>query len=97
MEKLVEVHDILQGLQKSTVHHPTMQQKEKEQQASAKKEQEETVQTIVKSNDRFKVAQDLLEVDENTAQQQMKDIEHMDLVFPHTPTKALYGLQVSVM
>jgi hypothetical protein len=55
MEKLVEVHDILQRLQISTVHHPTMQQKEKAQEAPVQKEQEETIQTIVKGSDRFKV------------------------------------------
>jgi hypothetical protein len=33
MEKLVEVHDILQRLQISTMHHPTTQQKEKAQEA----------------------------------------------------------------
>jgi hypothetical protein len=33
MEKLVELHDILQRLQVSTVHHPTTQQKEQAQEA----------------------------------------------------------------
>jgi hypothetical protein len=47
MEKLVEVHDIVQRLQLNTMHHPTMQQKEKVQEAPMQKEQEETVQTIV--------------------------------------------------
>jgi hypothetical protein len=37
MEKLVEVHDILQRLQQSTIHHPTTQQKEKEQKHQYKK------------------------------------------------------------
>jgi hypothetical protein len=55
MEKLVEVHDILQRLQISTMHHPTMQQKEKAQEAPVQKEQEETVHTVVKGSDRFKV------------------------------------------
>jgi hypothetical protein len=35
----------------------------------------------------------MLEVDENTMQKQVKDIEHLELVLAHIPTKALYGLQ----
>jgi hypothetical protein len=40
---------------------------------------------------------EMLEVDENTMQKQVKDIEHLELVLAHIPTKALYGLQASVM
>jgi hypothetical protein len=97
MEKLVELHDILHRMQQSKIHHPTMQHKEKQQQAPVQKEQEETMQTIVKSSDRFKVTHDLFEVDINTAQQKIKDIEHLELVLTHIPTKELYGLQVCVM
>jgi hypothetical protein len=39
----------------------------------------------------------MLNVDENIAQKQVKDIEHLNLVLEHIPTKELYGLQVSVM
>jgi hypothetical protein len=97
MEKLVEVHDILQRLQLNTMHHPTTQQTEKEQETSVQKEKEETVKTIVVSSDRFKVTQEMLEVDENTVQRLVKDMEHMELVLEKIPTKALYGLQASVM
>jgi hypothetical protein len=61
------------------------------------KEQEETVQTIVMSSDRFKVTQEMLEVDENTMQKPVKDMEHLELVLVNIPMKELYGLQVSVM
>jgi hypothetical protein len=37
MEKMVEVHDIIQRLQQSTIHHITMQQKEKEQKSLVQK------------------------------------------------------------
>jgi hypothetical protein len=55
------------------------------------------VKTIVVSNDRFKVTQEMLEVDENTMQRLVKDLEHLELVLVNIPMKALYGLQVSVM
>jgi hypothetical protein len=89
MEKLVEVHDILQRLQLNTVHHPTMQQKEKTQEASVQKEKEETVKTIVVSSDRFKVTQEMLEVDENTMQRPVKDVEHMELVLVNIPHEGI--------
>jgi hypothetical protein len=43
MEKLSQVHDILQRMQLSTMHNPTTQHKEKVQEAPTQKEQVETV------------------------------------------------------
>jgi hypothetical protein len=39
----------------------------------------------------------MLEVDENTTQRPVKDVEHLELVPANIPMKALYGLQESVM
>jgi hypothetical protein len=97
MEKLVEVHDILQRLQLNTTHHPTMQQTKKEHGTSMQKEQEETVEIIVESSVIFTVTQYMLEMDEHTTQRPVKDVEHMELVLAKIPTKALYGLQARVM
>jgi hypothetical protein len=97
METLVEVHDILQRLQLNTTHHPTTQQKEKVKEAPTQKEQEETVKTIVKRSDRFKVTQEMLALDENIVQKLVKDIEQLELVLKNIPTKELYGSQVSMM
>jgi hypothetical protein len=37
------------------------------------------------------------EIDENTMQKLVKDIEHLELFLENIPTKALYGLQASMM
>jgi hypothetical protein len=38
----------------------------------------------------------MLQVDEETTQKKLKDIDHLDLALPKVPMKALYKLQVSV-
>jgi hypothetical protein len=55
------------------------------------------MKTVVVSSDRFTVTQDMLEMDEHTSHRPVKDVEHMELVMEKIPTKALYGLQASVM
>jgi hypothetical protein len=55
------------------------------------------VQTIVMRSDRFKVTPEMLEVDENTTQKLVKDVEHLELVLANIPMKSLYGIKVSVM
>jgi len=39
----------------------------------------------------------MLEVEKNTVQKQVKDIENLELFLAHIPTNALYRLQVSMM
>jgi hypothetical protein len=55
------------------------------------------MKTIAMSSDKFKITQEMLEVDENTVQRPMKDVEHMELVLVNIPMKTLYGLQESLM
>jgi hypothetical protein len=55
------------------------------------------MQTIVMSNDKFKVTQEMLEVDENKMQKPVKDVEHHELVLVNIPMKELYGLQEIMM
>jgi hypothetical protein len=38
----------------------------------------------------------MLQVDEDTMQNPLKEIDHLDLALPKVPTKALYKLQISV-
>jgi hypothetical protein len=53
--------------------------------------------TVAVSSGRFTVTQDMLEMDEQTVQRPVKDVEHMELVMEKIPTKSFYGLQESVM
>jgi hypothetical protein len=61
------------------------------------KEKEETMKMVVASIDRFKVTIEMLEVDENTMQRPVREVEHLEFVLEKIPMKALYGLQASVM
>jgi hypothetical protein len=38
----------------------------------------------------------MLQMDKETTQEHLKDIDHLDLALPKVPTKVLYKLQVSV-
>jgi len=53
------------------------------------------VKTGVVSSERFIVTKDMLDIDEQTAQRPVKDLEHMELVMEKIPTKSLYELQAS--
>jgi hypothetical protein len=57
---------------------------------------QETVQIIASGSENYPSTQDMLQMDEETTQKQLKDIDHLDLALPKVPTKALYKLQVSV-
>jgi hypothetical protein len=45
----------------------------------------------------FYITQEMLQVDEETMQKKLKDIDHLDLALPKVPMKVLYKLQISVM
>jgi hypothetical protein len=75
----------------NTMHNETSQQKDKEKEASTQKDQEETINIIIVSSDRFRVTQEMLEVDENTTQRLVKDMEHMELVLEKIPMKSFVG------
>jgi hypothetical protein len=47
-------------------------------------------------NEYFCITQEMLQVDEETMQNPLKDIDHLDLELPKVPTKALYKLQINV-
>jgi hypothetical protein len=95
VKKLTEVKDALEQLQLTTV-----QQKEQVQQQQTSQErtvpEQETVQIIAMGNENFCITQGMLQVDEDTMQKPLKDIDHLDLALPKVPTKALYKLQISV-
>jgi hypothetical protein len=55
------------------------------------------MEIFVMSSDSLKVTQGMWEIDENTTQKLVKDIEHLELFLENIPTKALYGLQASMM
>jgi hypothetical protein len=44
----------------------------------------------------FQINQGMLQIDKDTTQKPLKDIEKLDLVLSKIPTKALYKLQISV-
>jgi hypothetical protein len=52
---------------------------------------------VVKGSDTFMVTQQMLRVDEETTHKPVGDINQLELVMAQIPTKALYGLQASVM
>jgi hypothetical protein len=48
------------------------------------------------ASENFSITKDMLQMDEDMVQKQVKDIEKMELVLAKIPTKLLYKLQMSV-
>jgi hypothetical protein len=48
------------------------------------------------ASENFSITKDMLQLDEDMAQKQVKDVEHMELVLANVPTQVLYKLQMSV-
>jgi hypothetical protein len=55
------------------------------------------MEIVVKGSNNFMVTQQMLQVDEEIAQKLVGDIDQLELVMAQIPTKALYGLQASIM
>jgi hypothetical protein len=47
-------------------------------------------------SENFCITQEMLQVKEETMQNPLKDIDHLDLALPKVPTKELYKLQINV-
>jgi hypothetical protein len=90
MKKLMEVKEVLESLQINVAQQKGTTQQEKIH------EEKETVQTTIMGSETFQINQGMLQVDEDTMQNPLKDIEQLDLVLSKIPTKALYKLQISV-
>jgi len=92
---LIEVKDTLEQLQLTTI-----QQKEQAQQQKNYKErtfpEQETIQIIAMGSEHLCITQGMLQVNEDTTQKPLKDIDQLDLALPKVPTKALCKLQISV-
>jgi len=58
--------------------------------------EEETVQIMKLASENFSITKDMLQMDEDMAQTQVKDVEQMELVLDKIPTKALYRLHMSI-
>jgi hypothetical protein len=52
------------------------------------------ITTLASKN--FNMTKEMLRIDEDLVQRQLKDIEQLELVFSKIPTKSLYKLQMSV-
>jgi hypothetical protein len=61
------------------------------------KEGEETVQLVVQGRDTFTVTRQMIRMDQETVQKPMGEIDQFEVVMAQIPTKALYGLQASIM
>ena len=48
------------------------------------------------ASENFIIPKDMLQMDKDTEQKQVKEIEKMELVLDKIPTKAIYKLQMSV-
>jgi hypothetical protein len=96
MKKLMEVKEVLESIQNNL----TQQKGTKQQKVSAQQEpiyeEKETVKTIIVGSTTFQIIQNMLQVDEDTMQKPLKDVEQLDLALSKIPTKALYKLQMSV-
>jgi hypothetical protein len=61
------------------------------------KEGEETIQLVVQGRETFTVTRQMIRMDHETMQKPMGEIEKFEVVMAQIPTKALYGLQASIM
>jgi hypothetical protein len=57
---------------------------------------QEMVQIIALGTETFSITQDMLQFDEETMQNSLKYIDHLDLALPNVPMKELYKLQINV-
>jgi hypothetical protein len=57
---------------------------------------QETMHIIAMGSEYLNIAKEMLQVYDETTQNPLKDINHLDLELPKVPTKALYKLQISV-
>jgi hypothetical protein len=97
MEKLLEVHENIQQLRRQAGPQATMQQQERTQRPPMQKEGEETVQFIVQGRETFLVMRQMIIFDQETVQKPLEEVEQVEMIMAQIPTKALYGLQASVM
>jgi hypothetical protein len=61
------------------------------------KEGEETVWFVVQGRDTFFVMRQMIIFDQENVQKPLEEVEQVEMVMEQIPTKALYGLQTSVM
>jgi hypothetical protein len=91
MQELTEVRHILEKIRM------TKAQNEETTQQQTMQREGTTVQITTTTSETFNITKDMLRVDEDVAQTQLKDVEQLELVLERIPTKALYKLQVSVV
>jgi hypothetical protein len=74
-----------------------MQPQEKTHRPYAQKEGEETVHFFVQGRETFTITCQMIRFNQETMQKPMEEVEKLEMVMVHIPTKALYGLQDRVM
>jgi hypothetical protein len=90
MKKLMEVKEVLENLQINVAQQKGTKEKEKIH------EEKDTLQTSTIVRNNFQINQGIIQVDKDTTQKPLKDIEQLDLVLSKIPTKALYKLQIII-
>jgi hypothetical protein len=78
-------------------HRPQRSNRKRHSGPPAQKEGEETVQFVVQGRETFMVTCQMIRLDQETMQKPLGEVEQLEMVMAQIPTKALYGLQASVM
>jgi hypothetical protein len=97
MAKLLEVHENIQQLWSWEESQATAQPQEKTQRPPAQKEGEETMQFVIQGRETFMITRQMIRFDQEMMQKPLEEVEQVEMVMAHIPTKALYGLHASVM
>jgi hypothetical protein len=97
MAKLLEVHANIQHLWNRAESQATARPQEETQRPPAQREGEETMQFIIQGRETFTIMRQMINFDQEMMQKPLEEVEQVELVMAQIPTKALYGLQASVM
>jgi hypothetical protein len=84
-------------MKRSQINMPPQKKKQETQRPPAQKEGEENVQFLVLGRETFMIMHQMIRFDQEMRQNLMEEVEQVDMVMEHIPTKALYGLHANVM